>query len=314
MAWPIVLGAIGALGALSSARTASRAASNQEEALRSQTALAERQQDLTEEQYQRYLDLYAPVEEQYLAEVQRPVPYEALAGRAEGTVGREFDAQREALSRDMARYGVSPASQRSRALVQDASLTEAVARAQASNQARLAAEEQRRAGLENIMNYGKGMPMQAQNGLSAAGTAMSGVASAYGNKASAASKSAAGIFEGMGKLYGYTKEAGREAALTDKMRTNAAQNIADIMGPIGSGNSFALPVATSPSFGVGTANWADGGEVPAPVTSALSRADTIPGYLSEGEFVIPAHVVKRKGTEFFERLIRQGDKQKAGAL
>lgn len=314
MSFGAIFGALGALGALSGSRTASRAARDQKEALRAQTALAERQQDLTEEQYQRYLDLYAPVEEQYLAEVQRPVPYEALAGRAEGTVGREFDAQREALSRDMARYGVSPASQRSMALVQDASLTEAVARAQASNQARLAAEEQRRAGLENIMNYGKGMPMQAQNGLSAAGTAMSGVASAYGNKASAASQTVAGIAGGMGKLYGYGKEAGWWGVPTDKMRTNAAQNVADIMGPISSGNSFALPEATSPYFGVGTANWADGGEVPSPVTSALSRADTVPGYLSEGEFVIPAHVVKRKGTEFFERLIGQGDKQKAGAL
>ena len=290
---------VGGAAAISGSRSASKAASAQKDALNQQSAIANRQQDMAEDMYQRYLDMYAPVEEQYLQDVQRPVPYEALAGRAEATVGKEYDAQGEALSRDLARYGISPASQRSTALKQDASLSEAAARANAANQTRAGSDAARRAGIENVLNYGKGLPMSAQSGLGQAGTAMSGVASAYGNQYSSINKSTSDTVGGIAGLYGYAKEQGWLKPSTPT--TTSA--------PAGGG-------ATQPhyGFGVGVANWAEGGAVPSPTASALGVADTVPGVLSEGEYVIPADVVRRKGTDFFDRMIGKDEKKKQGAL
>ena len=291
--------AVGLVSAISGSKSASKAASAQKAALDQQSAIANRQLDMAEETYQRYLDLYAPVEEQYLQDAQRPVPYEALAGRAEATVGKEYDAQGEALSRELARYGVSPASQRGMALKQDASLSEAAARANAANQARAVGDATQKASIENVLNYGKGMPMSAQSGLNQAGTAMSGVASAYGNLYSSINKNTSDTVGGLAGLYGYAKEQGWLKPSTPT--TTSA--------PAGSG-------ATQPhyGFGVGVANWAEGGAVPSPTASALGVADTVPGVLSEGEYVIPADVVRRKGTDFFDRMIGKDGNKKQGAL
>jgi hypothetical protein len=48
--------------------------------------------------------------------------------------------------------------------------------------------------------------------------------------------------------------------------------------------------------------FAEGGEVDGP---GGPKDDAIPARLSDGEFVIPADVVKRKGTEFFDKLVEK---------
>jgi hypothetical protein len=50
---------------------------------------------------------------------------------------------------------------------------------------------------------------------------------------------------------------------------------------------------------------ADGGAVPHDLATTPQPGDTVPAMLQEGEFVIPADVVKRKGTEFFDKLLAQ---------
>ena len=63
----------------------------------------------------------------------------------------------------------------------------------------------------------------------------------------------------------------------------------------GSGSRFA-GVAKAESFG----GFADGGPIEGP---GGPRQDNLLARVSNGEFVIPADVVSRKGTEFFEKMI-----------
>jgi hypothetical protein len=48
---------------------------------------------------------------------------------------------------------------------------------------------------------------------------------------------------------------------------------------------------------------AEGGEVPDDLAATPQPGDKHPVMLADDEFVIPADVVKRKGTEFFDKLL-----------
>lgn len=71
------------------------------------------------------------------------------------------------------------------------------------------------------------------------------------------------------------------------------------------GQPAAGPVATPAPQGA-AAMMKDGGHIPmtrSPTGDNTGRADDIPIRVSGGEYVIPKHVVERKGTEFFDKLI-----------
>jgi hypothetical protein len=59
------------------------------------------------------------------------------------------------------------------------------------------------------------------------------------------------------------------------------------------------------SMEMGGYGLADGGQVP-DGPDPTDRADNVPAMLSENEYVIPADIVKRKGTDFFDSLIEKG--------
>lgn len=73
----------------------------------------------------------------------------------------------------------------------------------------------------------------------------------------------------------------------------------------GGGQPMAGPAATPGPQGA-TPMMADGGHIAmarSPTGDNTGRADDIPIRVSGGEYVIPKHVVERKGTEFFDKLI-----------
>jgi hypothetical protein len=83
----------------------------------------------------------------------------------------------------------------------------------------------------------------------------------------------------------------------------AAQNM---QAPQGGAQPGAAPVATVPQAQPQAPGLASGGHVPpsaSPTDDKSGRADDIPIRVSGGEYVIPKHVVERKGTEFFDKLI-----------
>jgi hypothetical protein len=61
-----------------------------------------------------------------------------------------------------------------------------------------------------------------------------------------------------------------------------------------------------------TQQLANGGGVipPAPAARASERADNVHIAVSGGEYVIPAHVVRQKGTDFFDKMIGREPAQK----
>jgi len=71
--------------------------------------------------------------------------------------------------------------------------------------------------------------------------------------------------------------------------------------PMGMGQAFAPPTE-------GDA-YAAGGPVNGPGTST---SDSIPAKLSKGEYVIPAHIVAKKGTDFFDKMIDPETKKPGG--
>jgi hypothetical protein len=48
---------------------------------------------------------------------------------------------------------------------------------------------------------------------------------------------------------------------------------------------------------------ADGGAVPSSGIPVVDKSDGVPAMLSRNEYIIPADVVRRKGTEFFDKLL-----------
>lgn len=77
-------------------------------------------------------------------------------------------------------------------------------------------------------------------------------------------------------------------------------------GPVPARPGGPMPQAQAPGM-------ADGGYMPmhaSPTGDNTGRADDIPVMMSGGEYIIPKHVVERKGTEFFDKLV--GKDIKAG--
>lgn len=172
-------------------------------------------------------------------------------------------------------------------------------------QAAVGAEEIPLMRTQNVVNLGRGYPAQYGASFSGAGGA--------GSQAMAGAQN---LFNsGAGALGGVVPfiNAG----------TTAASNYGNLMNNV-YGNqvrAYAAEQANNPMGSImslvggmfGRMGFSEGGHVPDFGSDPTDRLDTIPANLSENEYVIPADVVKRKGTEFFEKLIgksREGEQPK----
>lgn len=145
------------------------------EALGTQTDIAKKSQAMSDQQWQRYLDLYAPVEQRQVQDANTwdsPENIDRVQQQARAEAGKNFDAARGQAERERARTMINPASGRSNTENLALEIGQASAGTNSANQA---AEQRRMEALNlrnNAVNTGRNFPTTSlaanQTGLSAA--------------------------------------------------------------------------------------------------------------------------------------------------
>jgi len=263
----------------------------------------------------------------------------AARGRAAADVQQNFDNSHEQSQRALRRMGINPSGNRFLALQQRVAADRAAVMAGAETNA----EEGRRGGAiqlrQQASNLAQGFPAQSlAQGAQSSGTgvAASGVAGAGAVQHNASTALALNGMQAGAGIYG--SAAGGYSNLYNSAM-NAAGNInnAAQQSQAGWGNlagslfpSFrpSTPSAIGNGYGFGgmspsdmlAAGYADGGKV---TGEGTGTSDSIPAVntsngqriqLSNGEWIVPADVVKAKGTQFFQRLTDAHHKQVGGNL
>lgn len=271
----------------------------------------------------RYERVFQPIEDDLIQEF---LSYDTQArqsleaGKAQSDVARVQDAQRKQALQQLEGYGIDPSQTRHAAL--DASLRtqQSAQMAAAGNQAREKVENVGRALRGEAINIGKGMPSNVAASYQTA-LAGAGAAQGAGNQAqsnlnttmagvggnAAAWQGAGGMLgNGLGwnnasqnatNSWGNTLQQGYQNRMT---QFNNSWTGADTLNLAGGLGGMAL--------GGWMSSFAEGGEVDGP---GGPTDDAVPAKLSDGEFVIPEKVVRRKGLEFFEKLIAKAEEDQS---
>lgn len=259
---------------------------------------------------QRYEDIYQPLEDNLTQEFQSYDSPERRArerGRAEADVNASFDAARRNALQRLESYGVDPSQTRNAALDIGMRTQQAAAQAGAASAADRATEQTGRALRAEALNIGKGYPSNVagsygqslQAGNSMVGNANQTTATA-GNAAQGANSFLNTSIGGFGQA-GNTMSQGYQ----NQMQQYGAnqQSITGTLGAIG---------------GLAGMFMADGGDVkqaipfdsePGAIDYGMGDGSGIDDQVdikaSKGEYIIPADVVRKKGEEFFDKLVEK---------
>ena len=254
---------------------------------------------------QRYEDVYQPLEDNLVNEFNNYDSPERRAqerGRAMSDVGQSFDAARRNALQRLESYGVDPSQTRNAALDIGTRTAQAAATAGAASAADRTTEQTGRALRAEAINIGRGLPsnVAASYGQSLqAGNSMVGNANQTTATGSGAMQGANGA---MNTAIGGFGQAGNTA--TQGYQNQMAQFNA---------NQQATTGMLQAAGGIAGMFMADGGEVfeSQPGTIDYGQGDgsgiddQVPINASQGEYIIPADVVRAKGEEFFDKLVER---------
>lgn len=248
----------------------------------------------------RYDKIFAPMEEAFAKEAKgydTGARREAEAGRAGADVATAAQAARENAAQTLESFGIDPSTTRAHALDRKAALDTALSTASAENQARTRVEDTGRTMRTNAINLGRGFPAQANAGYGAAGgagTAAAGTHMAPGQQLNQNQSVAQNWFSGANSgIAGAAATQGQVAQL--------------------SGQTPWLD-ATSGIAGMALGGWlgrSEGGSVAEAMAEGTppGPGDTVPVMMNPREYVLPADVVARKGTEFLDRFVESTRKK-----
>lgn len=277
-----------------------------------------------------YEDTFVPVIKQQAAladEWGTPEKKDQQIGQAQALVGQNFDAARNASTRQLESFGLDPSSTRYQALDLGTRVAEAAAKAGAGNTAAVNTDNTRNALIQQAVNTGLGIQSQVNPSLNTAAGAGTGAVSANN-----ATTSTGGSTMGTGTQWsglGANYLSGAGTSMTNdynnqlnqyKANQTSSSGIGSLLG--GAIGLIGGPVGSAFGKGFGSAigsaitGFADGGavEVPAAASPTQGKAvDDVPARLTVGEFVIPKDVVDWKGQEFFQKLVAQSMKARGGA-
>lgn len=257
---------------------------------------------------QRYEQVWRPLEDNLRNEfesfdtLQRR---EQAAGERIADVSASFEAQRQNAALRLEGMGVDPSQTRSMALDRGISAMQAATSAQAGNQGRTYIEQMGRALRAEGINIGRGLPAQVAQSMGIVNQTAGGMTQNFGNTMqanqmglsgamSAGQMGQQGLMQGANiQNMGYQNSL---AAWNAKADANAAMigGIAQLggaaMGAGGWGGLFSM-------------GGEDGGQVPGDLSAIPGPTDQYPVMLAKDEYVIPEAVVRKKGTEFFDKLL-----------
>lgn len=251
-------------------------------------AAATRQQTkISGEQWDHYKANFQPLEEELADEVSGEADTQGAADKVSNDVVQSFAKAREITKRNNARLGLNPASGAANETNRLNSLDMAKAKAFGMNNAREAEEQKHFSKKMAVTQLGKGLPGTAMNGLNASANQHNAQARMYGDAAAGTAKLISGL--PWDKMGGSSDSSGGGSTYSGFSGSHEqGQSNFDNM-------NFDDISADSEHF-------ADGGEVDGAGTGI---SDSIPAKLSDGEYVVPADVVQKKGTEFFDKLLDQ---------
>lgn len=290
------------------------------------------QSDQANADRERYNTQFKPMEDAFVEEAQNydtDERREREMGGAIADVSSQFDAQRRnALSR-LEGYGVDPSTTRNQALDVGVRTQEAMAKVGAATGAKNRVEETGRALRSDAINMGRGALSNAagfygqamQGGNSGVGNAnqttgagagalqsslgFSGQAlQGYGQSADiqsqgfnnsmaswqAGADQTAGMLQGAGGIAGMFMADGGEVEGNSASSVTAQQGIPGMMQA-----GAPPPQQMAPDQGMINTGMGDGSGID----------DSVPAQVSDGEYIIPADVVAKKGTDFFDKLVEQ---------
>lgn len=302
----------------------------------SQLADAQVARDRGNEQYQFFQQHGRPVLEKTLNDAQN---YDsagnigAFRGRAVADVNTAFGNAEQQQARTLSRFGIMPNANRLASINSQMMAQKAAAQAGAMTNSEQAVRDRAIQMRMQASNLAQGMPAQTmQFGQQAmqGGQAALGGAQAANNAQLQANQQASSGYGMAGSMLGGAAQTGQGMfngqvnAWNASMQAQQAESagFGSLIGAgLGAFGAFAGSGAGSAAL---AAMMADGGEVgnergqrdargmvrgPGTGTSdsiaAVNRDTGERIALSDGEFVIPAAVVRRKGTEFFEKLIEK---------
>lgn len=272
-----------------------------------------------DEYYQRYKDVFQPAQDRYLADAESYDTQgrrDANVGQAQAAVGRNFDAARDAATRQLESFGVNPASTRYAALDIGTRAQEAAAKAAAGTQAARDTEATGYALRTNAINMGNGLPGQSN---AASGTAAGAGTGAVGGSnqtlsTGSGAMTAPSAYTGQGISaiggWGNTLNQGYQNQLEATKVNNSAS----------SGWGSALGAAVG--LGAKMYGFAEGGAVPDPSGGAIpmeaspsrgAQVDDVPARLNAGEFILPKDVVSWIGEKQLQNQIMKARQEKQGA-
>lgn len=272
----------------------------------------------------RYNEVFQPMEDDLVKEAQEydsPERREQEASRVTADVTNAFDAQRNNALARLESFGVDPSQTRSQALDAGMRTQQAAATAAASNQARTNVENVGRALRGEAINIGKGLP---SNIAGAYGTALQAGNSSIANSINT-TNSGANTMGTANQWMGTQNQAlgswsgALNTGFQNQMSNyNAkAQQQRDTMGAIGSvagmaaGSGFGSSLMTRAGKGLmGAIGFSEGGEVPHDPDDPEGKLDGYAIRVAGGEHIVPASVVRRLGSDHFDKLIaRYGDEE-----
>lgn len=297
-----------------------------------QLPAAEEQASNAREDRSRYENTFRPLEDKFIDEAQNydtPDRRAAESGRAMADVGTAFDATRRNALQRLESYGVDPSQTRNAALDMGVRVQEAAAKAAAGTNAARQVENTGRALRSDAINLGRGLPSQVAGSYAgASGTGAQAVGGA--NQTTGTSASAAGAAGQFGALalQGYGGAANiRSSGFQNEMQNwqagqdqtmgwvNAASGIAGMAMMADGGKVEEKGIEYAPGHELlprdGAIPFTSDGRVDTGMGDGSGVDDTVPAMVSDGEYVIPADVVRVKGTEFFDRLVEKYHKPAA---
>jgi hypothetical protein len=268
--------------------------------INSQVDLADTQKNISKSEYDRYQKTYVPIEDRIAREAQAfdtEGERERYAGLAGADVAAGFKGAGQVGLRSQSRFGLRPNANALAAIDSQLRAQQAGQTAGAMTNARYAARDAGTQRLMNAVNVGKGLPGTAT-------AAASGATQGYGNSANMQ----------FGANNSYNAGASNALSFTNS-GVNAIGQGGNIYGAISNYNQRNYETQSKQMSSILNAGgaamgfMADGspggvqdpkGVIRGPGTGT---SDSIPAMLSKGEYVIPEDVVRKKGIDFFDKLL-----------
>lgn len=257
-------------------------------------------------------ETFRPLERQLIADVGRystAENRELLAQEAKADVATAYDVQKQQLARELGRFGINPNSGRFAAINAGLSMDQAAQESGAMTKTRRQAEGLGYARMQDAVSMGRGLPSNASTAYGIAVTA----GDSAGRNALAPSQAmgesygrASGIYGGASQAFGaagniYGNEYGNRVSAYNA-RLNYMSNQGNFLGSV-----LGTGLGLAGSYAIG--KFADGG----PAHDGAGKVagpggpidDKVPAMLSDGEYVIPADVVEKKGIKFFDDMVKK---------